>query len=333
MTLKVDTSITQAADDAIRRYCLIPRGELVCVAISGGKDSLLLALSLQELGIETLLVVVDMGYESGWSKRVGRLLTEVGLEARFVDVRSAVFDPSHQPIINKQLTMLFEKPLQTNVTPCTACYNTKIFALNQAMQQQGSSILALGHHQTDARSSLIKESLMTVDRRIDGHQQYHRNNFAALVDELKVEALEYDCFGTEGRLIQATERLVHDDEIDTDEPPRQQLDITRASKIQIVRPLFFVNERAITAEVACLGIRPEGSGCGHSAAIDTQTPRELVQFALFRDGLYPRFEELVTRFVLAGLDPTGAAHIKSRFQRASRLGPGYKPPLGGLEKL
>jgi hypothetical protein len=333
VTMKLDPCITRAVDQAIQRYCLVPRGELVCVAVSGGKDSLLLALSLKELGIATLLVVVDMGYEYGWSKRVQRLLTEVGLEAQFVDVRSAVFNPSHQPIINSQLKMLVDEPLQANVTPCTACYNTKMFALNQAMQQQGSTIFALGHHQTDARSSLLKEALMTVDRWIEGHERYHRSNFTDLVQELRAEALEYQNSGTKGRLIQETERLVHDDEIDTDEPPRQKLEIPDASTTQIVRPLFFLNESAIAAEITHLGIQPEGSGCGHTATIHTQTPRELVQFALFRDGPYPRFDELVTRFVLAGVDQAGAAHIKSRFHRAKRLGPGYKPPLGGFEKL
>jgi tRNA(Ile)-lysidine synthase TilS/MesJ len=57
--------LLNSAADTIRRHSLIDRSRPIMVALSGGKDSLLLCLALREMGIAHRVVTIDMeGYSA-----------------------------------------------------------------------------------------------------------------------------------------------------------------------------------------------------------------------------------------------------------------------------
>ena len=330
----LDSELIGVIDDTISRYGLLDPTESVAVAVSGGKDSLLLALALKELDFTTTNFVVDMGYEVGWAQRIKRLLESVGLEAVYIDVHASRPATSESAVMSRRsLKILTSEPVPANKTPCTLCYNSKAFALQETMSRAGLKKVAFGHHLTDACTSLLKEALYAVDRWTANHERYERSNFLRLVEQLAAEAVILDQSGELGPLLIEIRRLVDDRQIDTDEPPRQDLVDGSSSDLQIVRPLFGVSERTISEHVLGIGAVPEGSGCGHGSTFATRTPRELVQHALFSDTRFPTFDMLVTRWVCQGIDNHGRVSINARRQRAARLGENYKPGLGGFNKV
>jgi hypothetical protein len=328
------TSITRPTEAAISDYDLVSGTEPTIVALSGGKDSLVLALTLSELGHSILPVIIDMGYEPGWGARVQSKMRLAGVEAEVIDVRA----PTSAPLevtdgINGRLQVLdhLNFSAQENTTPCTYCYGVKALALKSAAQRHGVKKVALGQHHTDAAASLLKEALMHVDRWDRGHSQFARVGFQDLVVELLEEASTFDLLGSHPLLDRIAE-LVHAGAVDTDDPPRQPLD-SNSNDMEIVRPMFLVDEAEIIATRDNMKLLTEGSGCGHGATLDTLTPRELVHFQVLRRLRNPAFSEMMSRLVMAGIDPQGFGTVRARHRRSGLLGDQYKPAIAGLDKL
>ncbi|GAA0981667.1 hypothetical protein GCM10009555_050170 [Acrocarpospora macrocephala] len=311
-------SVRQAND----LYGLIPAAEPVAVAFSGGKDSLILALVLRELGVPVICVSIDMGYESGWGGRIMEMASRAGLPVDVVDVRAgpavAVRD---RTTIRRSLSVL--DVIQAGATPCTHCYNVKVLALESRVRAHGASVVAFGHHRTDALASLLKEALMHIDRWDEGNSVFVRDNFAALVERFRVETV---AGGAGGRLLDRITELVHTDLVDTDEPPRQPLNRDNPG-VQIIRPMFFVDEKSIIEIIAERDIKTEGSGCSHGLAANYLTPREMVHYGVLRHASGRWLNGHLEQLLMHGIDEYGRARLAARRHRAALLGARYKPGL------
>ncbi|MGA7705776.1 MAG: hypothetical protein WB998_12870 [Solirubrobacteraceae bacterium] len=303
------------------------------VALSGGKDSLSLCLALQEFKIEFVAVIVDMGYEAGWADRVRSHAISVGVAPEVVDVRRNAARSDARFITLASNLAVLDKP-QTPIdtfTPCTYCYNAKVIALEETAHRLGASRIAFGHHRTDACASLLKEALMHIDRWDRGHESYQRSQFEDLVASLHEDAQCCTTDGSSPPLIRRITDLVENGRVDTDEPPRQRL--REGCEIDIVRPMFFVDEGLISATVADAELQTEGSGCGHGATVATQTPREMVHFRILAVVENAAFSKWLSGLLGSCVARDGYAKVEARRRRAELLGGAYKPVAVGLDKF
>ncbi|MEV0323040.1 hypothetical protein ACIBKX_32765 [Streptomyces sp. NPDC050658] len=328
--MKIPESTAQTIRSTVERYGLLEAGQRVAVAFSGGKDSIGLSLCLRELGYEVYPVSIDMGYEEGWGQRIVRLGKSINLDVHVVEVRSAaaglIPGPEYKKIqlrLEVLNTISADKP--GKLTPCTHCYNSKVIALDNAVRAADCSQVAFAHHLTDSCASLLKESLLRIDRHSRGHTRYDRANFEMLIDDLTKEAVEFS--GKPGPVLAQIEQLVQSGQVDTDEPPRQPLRTDRAG-VEIVRPLFSVWEEELTRLTSAAGVTPEGSGCGHGATLNTQTPREMVHHRILRDAS-PNFRDFLAGLVESSLTSEGHAPRRARYRRVEDLGEEYRtaPPV------
>lgn len=123
---------------AIKEYELIGEGDKVAVAISGGKDSLLLAKLLQELqqhgprSIELEFIAMDPGYA-----RENRIRLEEN--CKHLGIPLQIFDTDVFAVADKI----------AGEYPCYMCARMRRGALYAKAKELGCNKLALGHHFND----------------------------------------------------------------------------------------------------------------------------------------------------------------------------------------
>lgn len=271
-----------------------------------------------------------MGYDSGWATRIRTLGAAAGFGVEVLDVRAGmerIIPRREWREIGLRLNVLNELSVREAgaITPCTHCYNSKVIALDNVVRHAGKQKIAFGHHRTDACASLLKEALLRIDRFDCGHERYARPNFESLVAELAVEAESYPAgpYPLFRRIIE----LVTDRFVDTDEPPRQPLRTDREGT-EIIRPLFYVWEETLAQLAVDLGLSPEASDCGHSAASETETMREMVHYRILRNPARA-FRTRLAALVANGVACSGYGVRRSRYHRSDDLGTAYRrqPPI------
>jgi hypothetical protein len=336
----MNTSFRRVVDTVIRsveHYDLLQEGQRIVVALSGGKDSVVLSLVLKDLGFEITPVIVDMGYEANWADRVVASMRALGIESLVVPVRRAQSQTSGRvEFLQIQARVEVLDHLGTfpdqQYTPCTYCYSAKALTLHSICDAIGSDIVTFGHHATDAASSLIKEALMHIDRHDEGSTRFAISAFERLVAELSREAATQTSHSQHGRITGSITDLVSAGRVDTDEPPRSWL-TGPESGLTIVRPMFDVPEMYIQEAALELGLNPEPSGCGHGATLATQTPRQMVHWRILQQAATEHFHTYIHELVTMGLTPHGWGRVNSRRRRAEFLGRQYKPSADGYDKL
>ncbi len=132
---------------AINDYDLIKEGDKIAVAISGGKDSLILAKLFQELkkhkkvNFEVEYIAMDPGYH----KEIRKLLEE---NCAYLDIPVKIYDSGIFNVIDKI----------AKDYPCYMCARMRRGSLYEFAQKLGCNKLALGHHFND----VIETALLNV---------------------------------------------------------------------------------------------------------------------------------------------------------------------------
>lgn len=123
---------------AIKEYDLVQEGDKIAVAISGGKDSLLMAKMFQELkrhspvNFDLVFLAMDPGYH----KSIRQLLEE---NCEYLDIPMVLFD-----------SQIFEVADRiASDYPCYMCARMRRGALYGKAEELGCNKLALGHHFDD----------------------------------------------------------------------------------------------------------------------------------------------------------------------------------------
>ncbi|MEI7816350.1 MAG: tRNA 2-thiocytidine(32) synthetase TtcA [Desulfuromonadales bacterium] len=131
---------------AIGDFALIEEGDRIAVAVSGGKDSYLMLLVLEELRrrapvhFELVAVNIDSGYPGYRTDVIEGFFKQHGFSYRMV--------PSeHYAIIKDK-----RRP---GSSYCSICSRLKRGALYETAQALGCNKLALGHHQDDFIETLL----------------------------------------------------------------------------------------------------------------------------------------------------------------------------------
>lgn len=146
---------------AIKDYNLVEDGDKIAVAISGGKDSLVMAKLFQELkrhghmDFELEFIAMDPGYH----KNIRELLIE---NCEHLNIPLHIFDSGIFEIID-------------NIAqdyPCYMCAKMRRGALYSKAEELGCNKLALGHHFND----VIETTLLNI---------FYSGNFKTMLPKLK----------------------------------------------------------------------------------------------------------------------------------------------------
>ena len=191
---------------AVQEYELIGDNDRIAVAISGGKDSLLMAKLFQELNkygeqeFELEFIAMDPGYN-----RENRLALEENCKALDIPVKiydSDVFEVAERVSGDK---------------PCYMCARMRRGFLYGKAEELGCNKLALGHHFND----VIETTMLNV---------LCSGNFKTMMPKLKAENFE---------------------------------------NMEIIRPLYVIEEEAIERFIKNSGVKPLDCAC-------TVTEKEIV---------------------------------------------------------
>lgn len=131
---------------AIKQYQLIKENDKICVCISGGKDSMLMAKlfmhlhQYSEIPFEVTYLVMDPGYNPVNLQIIKNNLQILGI-----------------PAIIKQ-TNIFEVANSQIESPCYLCAKMRRGALYRLAKDLGCNKIALGHHYDD----VIETTLMNM---------------------------------------------------------------------------------------------------------------------------------------------------------------------------
>ncbi|MBU1144500.1 MAG: hypothetical protein KJ971_01410 [Firmicutes bacterium] len=132
---------------AIEEYDLIKDGDKVAVALSGGKDSLLLAKLFQEIkrhnhvSIDLVFITMDPGFDKAHLDLHLNNCKKLGIEVKVLE--SNVFDISNK---------------MSPESPCFLCARMRRGFLYKVAKENGCNKLALGHHFDD----VIETTLLNV---------------------------------------------------------------------------------------------------------------------------------------------------------------------------
>ncbi len=142
----IKTFVERRVERTIRSYKLMSKGERILVAVSGGKDSLVLWQILTNLGYEADGMFIDLGIpefsEVSWEKcekiaqKLSRKLFKVKLEDYFG-------------------TNLINIAKIERREPCAFCGMVKRYIMNQRAISEGYQVVATGHHLDDETSVLL----------------------------------------------------------------------------------------------------------------------------------------------------------------------------------
>lgn len=128
---------------AIRQYELISPGDRIAVCISGGKDSMLLAKLMQELGRHTTVpfelrfLVMNPGYSEANLNRIVE-------NAALMQVPIEIFESN-----------VFEAANNADDNPCYLCARMRRGFLYSEARRRGCNKIALGHHFNDVIETTV----------------------------------------------------------------------------------------------------------------------------------------------------------------------------------
>ena len=133
----------------VEDYDMIAPGDTVAVGVSGGKDSLVLLLALNELRryypkpFSLEAITVELGFEGMDFTPVAELCTSLGVPYTRLktDIKEVVFD------------------VRKEDNPCSLCAKMRRGALCTALSERGITKLALGHHFDDAVETFLMSLL------------------------------------------------------------------------------------------------------------------------------------------------------------------------------
>lgn len=129
---------------AVQDYKLLEENDHVCVCISGGKDSMLLAKLMQMLHrfsdfpFEVTYLVMDPGYNQLNREKIEE-------NAKLLDIPITIFE-----------TQIFDITFETEKSPCYLCARMRRGNLYAKAKELGCNKIALGHHFSD----VIETTLM-----------------------------------------------------------------------------------------------------------------------------------------------------------------------------
>lgn len=150
-------SILRKAAKTISKYNMIQNGELVCVAVSGGKDSLALLDVLSKMsknhnfGIHAVTIDEGIaGYREEALEIVKKFCTSLG-------VSHSVY--SYKELYDLTLDESLKLREDEKTSSCSICGTLRRRAMDHAAKEIGASVIATGHNLDDTLQTFIINTL------------------------------------------------------------------------------------------------------------------------------------------------------------------------------
>lgn len=128
--------------DAVKEYDMVQAGDRIAVCISGGKDSMLLALLMQDLqhtvDFELVFLAMDPGYAPAGRAHLEENAARLGLPLEIFETNVLRVAGSHAA-----------------EHPCFLCAKMRRGHLYTEAQRRGCNKIALGHHYDDAIETVL----------------------------------------------------------------------------------------------------------------------------------------------------------------------------------
>ena len=128
--------------DAIKEYDMVQAGDKIAVCISGGKDSMLLALLMQDLqrtvDFELVFLAMDPGYAPAGRAHLEENAARLGLPLEIFETNVLRVAGNHAA-----------------EHPCFLCAKMRRGHLYTEAQRRGCNKIALGHHYDDAIETVL----------------------------------------------------------------------------------------------------------------------------------------------------------------------------------
>lgn len=128
--------------DAVKEYRLVRAGDHVAVCISGGKDSMLLALLMQDLqhtvDFRLTFLAMDPGYAQKGRAQLAQNAERLGVPLKIFETNVLQVAGSHAA-----------------AHPCFLCAKMRRGYLYAEAQARGCNKIALGHHYDDAIETVL----------------------------------------------------------------------------------------------------------------------------------------------------------------------------------
>ncbi len=318
--LKLEKQMLRKTGDTISRYKMTQgSASELCVAYSGGKDSIATVLLLSKLGYSVLPIAVDTDDPSFNRDELLSISDAIGIEPLIVAASDGdildFLNATQQEEVRWRQGYLQELPDSSNKT-CTHCYFNKMMLLYAVASRNGGGPIVLGQHRDDMIDSFLKCYWIDI---------YYENitkplgrpySGAAMIDLMeRHERIDM----TRLRALVESGRAATDDPfVETDSLP---------GGVGICRPLGSIPEADIVEYMELKQIKPAGNLCRFKTAWSPEGRAfRLIVHEDFdrRRQMAPGLEAEILKLLLLGIDDSGTWVRRPRNTREEDY-PGFKP--------
>lgn len=137
---------------ADQRFDFFHEGDKIMLGISGGKDSMLLALAMKQYqkfecaNFEIVPAILDLGFPGFDSKPIKKYFKSIGLDLKVINSKEVY-----------QILKIQQK--DAKILPCSICSRMKKAAINKAAKELGCNKVAFAHHGDDAVETLFMNEI------------------------------------------------------------------------------------------------------------------------------------------------------------------------------
>jgi len=150
-------SILRKAAKTISKYNMIQNGELVCVAVSGGKDSLALLHVLSKMAKNHNFRIHAVTIDEGIPGYREEALEIVKKFCRDIGVTHSVY--TYKDLFDLTLDESLKLRDDEKISSCTICGTFRRRAMDHATKDTGANVIATGHNLDDTLQTFIINTL------------------------------------------------------------------------------------------------------------------------------------------------------------------------------
>ena len=150
-------SILRKAAKTISKYNMIKNDDLVCVGVSGGKDSLVLLDTLKKMSQSHNFKIIVVTIDEGIPGYRDEALDIVKSLCDKIDVEFKTY--SYQDLFGMTLSESLELRENEKTSSCSICGTFRRRALDHAAKEIGANVIATGHNLDDTLQTFLINTL------------------------------------------------------------------------------------------------------------------------------------------------------------------------------
>tara|TARA_B100000029_G_scaffold208417_1_gene206248 strand:+ start:5849 stop:6778 length:930 start_codon:yes stop_codon:yes gene_type:complete len=150
-------SILRKASKTISKYKMIKNNDLVCVGVSGGKDSLVLLDTLKKMSLTHNFKIIAVTIDEGIPGYRDEALNIVKEFCAKLDVDFRIF--SYKNLFDMTLSESLELREDEKTSSCSICGTFRRRALDYAAKEIGANVIATGHNLDDTLQTFLINTL------------------------------------------------------------------------------------------------------------------------------------------------------------------------------